>query len=698
MTTPTQLQISLLAFSCHLPPGTYALSGLIEARLNSIPAMPIFRPNLCLRWGSIKLRAMRPNQLRGSIAFIWVLGVILLSFLASPFVGAQEKHPFGIDDYSALHSASAVAISPDGQTILYSIAYDGTKGPTKREWHLIDFSGQNDRKLELPESFHPSNFTKDGTALWGTYEVDKKGQLGIIPIGGTKPTQIIGLPNGIRRSWVSPDGTKFAFLADPSPVDPLADVRHVAENEVDSLYVANVNGSDGAWWCPGLKNISEVAWSSDSPQLAVVTQLEKIGHHDVRSAISVCSSSGVRLVAEIPNSVAGIAWADGGKELAFASTTTDVLTPDHLWTVPASGGTAKDQTPKLAASIVGVQNDPRGTVWVEYHQGTSVEVYSYRDGQLLPAFHWQGGAISSPVASPYASSSQALAFNVGDPMHAWNVAVANRTELEKITHVGDDTLANVALGEVRVVNWKSKDGTELEGILTLPANYEAGKHYPFLVFPHGGPEANDTLSFDFLVRFIAGFGYVVLQPEYRGSTGYGSDFLQAIYQHFGDRAYADVDSASDFAIAQGWADPNRQAMFGWSAGGFMTSWTVTQTHRYKAAIEGAGITDWLSFIPTSDISQVDYDLRLQEKDPTPFLKFSAVMYANQVTTPLLILHGEADQRVPTFQGREFFILLAERGKTVRMVTYPGSPHFPILAEQRRDVMTELKNWLNQYNP
>ena len=641
---------------------------------------------------------MRPNKLRSYIWFAWLLAFVLLSLLVSHSVGAQEKHPFGIDDYSALHNAFAAAISPDGKTILYSTSYGGTKGPTKREWHLIDFSGQNDRKLELPESFHPESFTKDGTALWGSYEVDKKAQLGIIPIGGTKPTQIIALPNGIRRIWVSPDGTKFAFLADPSPVDPLADVRHVAKNEVSSLYVANVNGSDGAWWCSGLKTISDVAWSSDSSQIAVVTQFEKIGHHDVRSAISVCSSTEARQVAEIPNSVAGIAWANGGKELAFASSTTDVLTPDHLWTVPARGGTPKDQTPKLAASIVGVQNDPHGLVWVDYHKGTSVEVYSYRDGQLSPAFHWRGGAISTPVASPYASSSQALAFNVGDPAHAWNVAVTNGGEVQKITHVGDDTLANVTLGEVRVVNWKSKDGIELEGILALPANYQSGKHYPFLVFPHGGPEANDTLSFDFLVRFIAGLGYVVLQPEYRGSTGYGSDFLEAIYQHFGDRAFTDVDSASDFAIAQGWADPNRQAMFGWSAGGFMTSWTVTQTHRYKAAIEGAGITDWLSFIPTSDISQVDYDLRMQEKDPTPFLKFSAVMYADQVTTPLLILHGEADQRVPTFQGREFFILLAERGKTVRMVTYPGSPHFPTLAEQRRDIMTELKNWLTQYNP
>ena len=249
-----------------------------------------------------------------------------------------------------------------------------------------------------------------------------------------------------------------------------------------------------------------------------------------------------------------------------------------------------------------------------------------------------------------------------------------------------------------MVNWTAKDGTKLEGIATFPSNFSAGQKSKFLVLPHGGPESNDTLRFDQFARFLAGMGYVVLQPEYRGSTGYGSDFLAAIYQHFGDRAYSDVDSATDFAIAQGWADPNKLAIFGWSAGGFMTSWTVTQTHRYKAAIEGAGITDWLSFIPTSDISQVDYDARMQEKDPAPLLQFSAVMHADQVTTPLLILHGESDQRVPTFQGREYYMLLAERGKTVRMVTYPGSPHFPIVAEQQRDVFQEIADWLAKYNP
>ena len=622
-----------------------------------------------------------------------------LALTSAPAIAAQ-KHPFGPDDLTGLRSARALAVSPDGKTVLFQVSYDPEKGPSKREWHLIDVNGDNNRKLELPESFEPSGFTRDGAALYGNYEVNKKSQLGIVPLGSAeKPTMLIALPKGIHAAVISPDGSKFVLTGDPRAADPLNEVRHVAENEVTSLYVVGSDGKDGAWWCPELKDVSDFAWSADSTQLAVVTQLQKIGHHDVSAAIQVCTASGSRKVAEVKNSIAGIAWANGGKELAFASTTTDVLTPDHLWTVPAAGGTPVDLTPKLRGTVNSVANDPHGTVWLSMHTGTAVEVYSYKNGKVEPAYKWSGGnAYSPPAFSEFATSSEILAFTVADPTHTNDVAVVRGAELQRITHEGDDQLGKVNLGEMRVVSWTTKDGTSLEGIVTFPFNYEAGKKYPFLVLPHGGPEANDSLRFDTFSRLIAGMGYIVMQPQYRGSTGYGSEFLQAIYQHFGDRAYADVDSSTDFAVAQGWADPNRLVVFGWSAGGFMTSWTVTQTHRYKAAIEGAGITDWLSFIPTSDIAQVDYDLRWQEKDPSPFLQFSAVMHADQVTTPLLILHGEADLRVPAFQAREFFILLAERGKTVRMVTYPGSPHFPRLAEQRRNIWVEIKDWLGKYNP
>jgi len=619
-------------------------------------------------------------------------------FLAAISATAADKHPFNVDDYAALHSASAIAVSPDGKSILYDVATLGSKGSLKHEWHLMDSAGANARKLDLPEKFHPSGFTKNGE-LFGSYPLEKAGQLAIVPLATGKPTIIMALPNGMIAALISPDGSRFAVLSDPRAKDPLEGVHTVVENDETSVYVVSADGSGGAWWCPDLKFITDIAWAKDASQLAVVTQTPKIGHHELHSFINVCSASNSHQIAEIPNGTAGVAWSPDQQQIFVASTSTPTLTPEHVWGIPLSGGAPTDLTPKLDATATTVSSDAHGNAWVEVHRGVLTEVDRFRDGKLETAFRWPGGAVEGlPVTTAFSSSPDALALTVGDPDHAVNVAGAAGSELRKLTNEGDATLASVSLGETKVVHWTSKEGIALEGIATFPPGFTTGQKYKFLVFPHGGPEANDVLHFDAFCQFLAGLGYVVLQPEYRGSTGYGADFLSSIYQHFGDRAYHDVDSATDFAIAQGWADPNRLAIFGWSAGGFMTSWTVTQTHRYKAAVEGAGITDWLSFIPTSDIWQVDYDARLQEKSPEPMLQFSAVMHADQVTTPLLILHGEADLRVPTFQGREFFILLKERGKTARMVTYPGSPHFPQLAEQRRDLFNELAAWLNKYNP
>jgi len=376
-----------------------------------------------------------------------------------------------------------------------------------------------------------------------------------------------------------------------------------------------------------------------------------------------------------------------------------VLTPDHLWTVAANGGTPVDRTPKLEGSALQLTVDAKGNAWATVARGVHSEVDVVHDNHLVPAYKWPEGTFNNgPISPQIASAPEVRVFTVTDPQHASNVAVAHSDTLQRITNEGEDQLAKIALGEVRAVHWKSKEGIALEGIVTFPEDYAPGRKYPFMVEPHGGPEANDSIRLDTFTRIFAGMGYIVLQPQYRGSTGYGTDFLNAIYQHFGDRAYRDVDSATDYAIAQGWADPNRLTMFGWSAGGFMTSWTVTQTSRYKAAIEGAGITDWLSFMWTSDVQQFDYDARWPDKDPAAFTDFSAAMHSENVSTPLLILHGAADERVPTYQGRELFEVLAARGKTTRMVTYPGSPHFPTVWEQRQDVFREIAAWLAKYNP
>jgi dipeptidyl aminopeptidase/acylaminoacyl peptidase len=634
--------------------------------------------------------------------------VLIAILLTSTFSIAQTpRHFFTFADAASLRSASAVAVSPDGRTVLYAVHFGGHKGPTNTEWNLIPIAGGESRHLVVPEKFKPSGFTAEGSALYGVMEVNNVGQLATLALAppntaagaAATPVPLTALPRGVHSAQISPDGKHYAVVADPRLPDPLAEVHTVIEPEPNSLYVIDVDGKNGTWWCPDLRNVTSVAWSHDGSSLAVLSQTPKFGFHFQRSFIDVCSASGARHIAIIENMTDGIGWINDDKDIVFLSTTTPVLTPDHVWTVSATGGSATDRTPKLPASALQFSVDAHGNAWILVARGVRSEIDSFANNALTTTYTWSDGTIAGKVVAPEISSAPDVrVLNVADPHHTSNVAVWKENSLQRITTEGDDQLAKISLGDVRAVQWSSKEGIALEGIVTFPAEYEAGQKYPFMVLPHGGPEANDSLELDTFSRVIAGMGYVVLQPQYRGSTGYGSEFLAAIYQHFGDRAYRDVDSATDYAIAQGWADPKRLTIFGWSGGGFMTSWTITQTNRYKAAIEGAGITDWGSFIWTSDVQQIDYDARWTDKDPNAFTRFSAVMHSENVTTPLLVLHGAADERVPTYEWREYFEVLAARGKTTRMVTYPGSPHFPRRWEQREDVFREIAAWLAKYNP
>jgi len=616
-------------------------------------------------------------------------------FCATPAVAAAP-HAYGVDDWQTLRAASPVAVAPDGSTILYSVAFGQKKGPTTTEWFALHPDGSARVKLALPKDFHPLGFVSSARELYGTQSNKGVDQLARWTIGAKAARSLTHLPAGIAGAQLSPDGARFAILADPQAPDPLAKVRTVAENGRSSLYVVGADGTHGAWWCAGRDQTAGAAWARDSARVALLQQTPKLGHHGVSGEIVVCSAGTTRHVAAIPTAAAGIAWADGDANLAFLSTTTDVLTPDHLWTVPAAGGSPVDRTPDIAFSVLGLRGDARGRVWTSVAAGVQTNIVEFAGGKLGRAFS-NGNTVGLPVAPETAAAPDVQAFPVSTSTHAAEVAVASGDALRTITHESDAQLAGIKLGKVLRHSWTSADGTKLEAIVTFPPDWD-GKPGKFLVLPHGGPEANDRLVLDGFARIPASHGFVVMQPEYRGSTGYGSAHLQAIYQRFGDTAYRDVDAATTEAVAQGWADPKRLAIFGWSAGGFMTAWTVTQTTRYKAAIEGAGITEWLSFIMTSDVQQTDYDARELSDGAEPFLKYSAVMFSKNVTTPLLILHGGDDVRVPTYQGRELFVLLAEEGKTVRMVTYPGSPHFPRLWEQRHNVFDEILAWLDRYDP
>jgi predicted nucleic acid-binding protein len=304
-----------------------------------------------------------------------VYGWLGAALLAAGATGAQQptvaaaKHPFAAKDWSALRSGHATAVSPDG-TILYRVTFGADKGPTHTEWWTVGADGSHAAKLDLQDDFAPMGFTLDGHSLYGAWKVKDQRQLAVFPLADHKaaavPATVVLLPRGINSAVASPDGKHFAIVADPRSPDPLQDVRHVQEAGESSLYIVNVDGTHGGWWCSNLKSVDggNIAWNADGSSLAMLSPLPHIGHHEVATAIDICSATGAQHVTDIPDSVSGIAWADGEKQLAFLSTKSEVLTPEHVWTAPVAGGTATDRTPQLQGTTVELEGDTQGRVWV----------------------------------------------------------------------------------------------------------------------------------------------------------------------------------------------------------------------------------------------------------------------------------------------------------------------------------------------
>jgi dipeptidyl aminopeptidase/acylaminoacyl peptidase len=259
------------------------------------------------------------------------------------------------------------------------------------------------------------------------------------------------------------------------------------------------------------------------------------------------------------------------------------------------------------------------------------------------------------------------------------------------------------IGKTEVVSWKAPDGKAIEGLLTYPAGYRAGTKVPMLVIVHGGPAGVFVRSFTgspspYLVAGFASRGYALLRCNVRGSSGYGFDFRNANYRDWGGGDYKDILSGVDAMVAKGVADPERLGVMGWSYGGYMTSWVITQTKRFKAASVGAGVTNLMSFTGTADIPGFLPDYFGGEFWDVFDLwrTHSAMFNVKGVTTPTLIQHGEADLRVPISQGYELYNALKRQGVTTKMVTYPRQPHGIQEPKLMLDAMNRNLEWFDRY--
>ena len=301
-------------------------------------------------------------------------------------------------------------------------------------------------------------------------------------------------------------------------------------------------------------------------------------------------------------------------------------------------------------------------------------------------------------------SFKRIAYTVGlieAPQEVYSSNIDGSDE-KRLSHVNDDFIKEVALSKPERLNFKSADGTPIEGWLLYPYNYRSdGGPYPLVVSNHGGPHSADGYSFDFKNQYFAANGYFVLEVNFRSSTGYGEKFLWGTWGAWGTKDGQDVMAGVDYVLGKVPADRNRVATIGHSYGGFMTNWLITQyPDRFAAAIPGAGIVNWVSDYGTADIARTKetefYGSPWEEKAREIMIKQSPLTYAGRVRTPTLFINGEVDQRVPYSEAEQMYVALKKNGVPAKVIQYAGMPHSISGSwNQIHRMLNELR-WLDTY--
>ena len=278
--------------------------------------------------------------------------------------------------------------------------------------------------------------------------------------------------------------------------------------------------------------------------------------------------------------------------------------------------------------------------------------------------------------------------------------IATRSSWLQLTDANPQ-VRGFALGQEEEITWRSKDGSSVGGVLVKPVGYRAGERYPLIVAIHGGPAAADVLSFNggYGSQVYAGAGYVVLRPNYRGSTNYGQKHKTDIVGNYFAPGYEDIMAGVDHLIAQGIADPERMGALGWSAGGHWSNWILTQTNRFKAISSGAGTSNWISMYAQSDVQrnrQFYLGNKLPYDDFDAYWNQSPLKYIKNAKTPTMIHVVEGDPRVPSPQSIELHMALKQLGVPTELFMYPGTTHgIPDPRNQFAKAVSEMA-WMDYY--
>ena len=561
---------------------------------------------------------------RPSTSFPW--SILLLSATIGPAPVAAQSAP-GIVDLVNLPTVSSPQLSPDGTELLY-VRSDADWEDNRTVGHIwrIGVDGSGEIRLTSGEDGEADpRWSPDGTRIvfTATRGDDGAAQIYMLYTRGGEAERLTDHPTSIRSVTWAPDGTTLFFLADDDKPDDLK-----AREEVrDDVYAFDENYQQSHLW-------------------------------------TVSAETGeARRITEGGFSVNEYRLSRDGTMIAFdrgPSPLFDDNDEGEVWVMNADGTTV------LVQANTGVRQE---LFSLEVATGAATRLtrgdHSVSLGDYRPAIDRAAVTVTGP----------------SEPGDVWLLEPGGGA-LERVTSVNEDVASRFRLPRVEAIRWSGEDGVTVEGLLYYPLDYEAGTRHPLVVQTHGGPASSGRFRFPSSHNYetvLTGLGYFVLKPNYRGSTGYGDDFLRNMVGNYFDQAHKDVMAGVDHLIDEGLVDGDRMGKMGWSAGGHMTNKIITHTDRFKAASSGAGASNWVSMYGQSDVRIY----RTPWFGTTPweeganidqYWQDSPLREVWKVKTPTLFLVGENDARVPMPQSVEMYRGVRHNGVPTHLYVAPRQGH------------------------
>lgn len=674
---------------------------------------------------------LRKTARLAPIAF-GALGAVFATALWPAQLQAQQK-TFQVPDTEKIVSVSDPQISPDDKSIAYVVGHINMKEDgTDTEIVLIDIATGAKREITSGHKHASSpRWSPNGDRLaFIAAGGEGKGaapQVFVLRMDGGDAKKITDAPDGVQQFAWRPDGAMIAYVT-PDPADKKAieahhDVFQVGDADFletaaqsSHVWLVSADGgtakriTSGTWSLPIVfppsPPSSPLSWLPDGKSLLITRQeTAEPGDGDMTTLqmLDIDSGKMKKLTSHTHLESAGVLSPDGSQVAYWYNKDGDANNQVEIFVAPSSGGDGIDVTR-------GIDRDIQRAIWmpdgksllVGGHDGTGTSLWlvtldgnarKLNVGDVEPSWFFWVDAMVGPKGDVALTGSSA-----GHPGELYYMSSADATPRQLTNY--NDWISSYVLAKVEPVEWQGPNGFHEDGILDYPPGFSKGNKYPLVLLIHGGPQASSTTDFDVFGQLIAAQGYLVFQPNYRGSDNLGNAYQRAIYRDAGDGPGRDVMAGLAAVEKMGNVDENKIGVSGWSYGGYMTSWMIGHYHIWKAAVSGAAVNDLVQEAAISDGNREDY----ASMGGSPWVgdnwkiyrAESPITYASQITTPTLILCDVGDFRVPIPQSFEMYHALKDNGVTTEFYAYPVSGHFPSDPVHREDVLTRWNSWLNKY--